>query len=200
MNKRLIHFDQQKFNRELSVVKLSIAKLRKAIDEINAIGSYRVTSGGLNDFLHSHGEVIQKGIEKAAETELEKAGIKSSSVRAAAIKGDIETFYRIYNAYNAHPKPEYEVIRFYIIGENGDVSIDPKTEEVLREENSLYISTEKGEALFDAQERFLNALNDITKLVPSMRFMVSRGVVEYNEEQRTFVPSLLDYDRLTTRQ
>src|SRR5690625_926755 len=151
-------YEYQKFVRELEKEK---TKAQKLVDEVNAINALEVDSSLFDSLIQGNGEATARAVGQAVKDDLARAKIKSQSILKAAIKGDLEKFYKVFNEYRQPDGKFTKCLTF----ESGKVDILPDSLTNAKEGYKWQIETEEGKALYEAQKRAIEALNNFWKLV-----------------------------------
>lgn len=163
MERILVQFNKSGYDSYMNGLRNAISDTNNIASQVNQINSYQMTKDALTNLMSGNGEVAAMGIRKASEADIEKAGIRSKSVRDLAIKGDQEAYYSIINKYQS--KSEYTEGITII---DGRVCQKEGFDEILRERHSSYVETEKGKAIYEAQQKVVELINEILALSTRM--------------------------------
>ncbi len=197
MERFLLKFDESGYKAALGGMQYTPVVVQKTVDAINAICGVKVNHAHLQDLLFSHGEMLAGAIKEAIAQDLDKAGIRSATVREAAIKGDMEKYYGIINAFQ---RPHVDAMRALFINEEGEVDIEISDEKLkaTKERFSTYIETEKGLEAYHAHLKLIESINGFLKLCPwiSPRTFPQMYEAESGASQVT-IPVDIAYDRIT---
>jgi len=151
-----LNFNEMEFSSWIARLNTAKKVAQKLLDEVNTIGSYRLTLDGLKQMMNGRHEQVAAAIEAETVAELNRVGISSQAVRIAAIKGDLEAFYTIANKQLL--RTDYEIIEALTISPNSTVNISSTAVERMREQLTHYIRTESGAQLYELHKAAAEAM------------------------------------------
>lgn len=189
----LLEFNKDDFDYRLRMIMSAKSNIQKAVDQLNGINSFKLDNHGLREILNGNAEGLFAKIERAIDDDLINSGTQSPTLRQLAKKGDLEAFYAILNKF---PRPDYELSQYISINEEGFVQVSAKAETDLKEACSRYIKTERGLAIYQAQEKLIGAMNELVTLCPKL---AGRGVYtawQTKFDNEPFARNDLNYDGL----
>ncbi len=195
MERFLLKFNEGDYQHARRQISNAISDAQKVVDQINEICSVKVDDSQLKNLLLQDGGAIASAIKKAVTQDLDKAGISSATVRDAAVKGDLEKYYKIINQYE---RPDYLSRKYLSIDEEGKVTCLEEHYENLKEEHSYYIKTEKGLEAYHAHLKLVEAINSFRKVCPGVPLRIDPILYALGPDNQTFVlnENGVDYDRL----
>lgn len=194
MERFLLYFREGDYLHARRQISNAVSAAQKVVDAVNEICSVKVDDAQLKNLLLQDGGAIASAIKKAVTQDLDKAGISSATVRDAAVKGDLEKYYKIINQYE---RPDY-LSRQYLSIDEGRVTCLEENFEKLKEEYSYYIKTEKGLEAYHAHLVLIESLNSFRKACPGVPLRVDSNLYGLGPDNQTFVLNEggVDYDRL----
>lgn len=198
MKEIILSYDETGYQNFIRKVEKARDTTQQFVDQVNEICKLNITDAELKDALFSsRSEVMAEAIRKAVLAELDKIGITSATVRKSAANGDLEKYYTLFNGFQ---RPDTEISEFLLI-KDGKVEIDKEAVKYREGGFKWAIRTEAGKALYDAQLRMIEAMNDFLKLCPKVKSgIVREAFIIDDKTKRVAMPNPLpmqriDYDR-----
>jgi len=185
-----LEFREMEFNSWITRLNATRKAAQKLLNEVNAIGSYRLSFEHLKLMLEGRHEPVANAVEAATVAELDRVGISSQSVRKAAIKGDLEAFYAI---ANKSIRDGWEHVEALTITPNGIVNTSAAAIERKREALTSYVRTEHGAKLHELHTAAAEAMEAFYKVAGIFNNLNYRQAFSWGENGK-IVPLILDYD------
>lgn len=158
MEEIILEFKEQDYSHHMR----QISKLKDALqyycDMVTDINGVKFTRELFASFM-GNGEIVEQAIIDATTSQLKAAGINSQSIIDAAIKGDREKYWSLYNNLKADPEIKRENMG-YISIEGGRLTVTADAADRLKEQYTRKIRTEAGKAVYDAHMRMIDAMNE----------------------------------------
>lgn len=186
-----LNFNEMEFSSWISRLNTAKKVAQKLLNDVNTIGSYRLTLDGLKQLMDGRHEQVAEAIEAATIAELDRVGISSQAVRLAAIKGDLEAFYTIVNRQVL--RTDYEIIEALTISPNGTVNISSTAVERMREQLTHYIRTEAGAQLYELHKAAAEAMETFYRAAGVFNSLNYRQAFSWGAADK-IVLCPLDYD------
>jgi hypothetical protein len=191
MKKILLNFNKDEYTKKVFKLNSASISVQALVNSINSICSLKINNDLLKDILLNKGDKVAEAIESSVIADLNKVNIKSSSIRNAAVKGDLETYYSILKGFS---KPEYEISQALSLDDKSQVTVSTKAQQALEESCKQYLTSEGGLEVYNTQKRLIEAMNDFIKACPM--FNALNILQAFSFQGREVVASNLDYDRI----
>jgi hypothetical protein len=160
MEKILIRFNKKEYDIQMSRLNGAIRRANQMVIEINDVNGYVMTPADVQDALQSQGNRASAGVLKASEADLNRLDIRSKALRESTVKSDQEAYYRVLNKYKDLQEYAHDVA----VDDDCKVHLASGVEERVKDEYSHYIQTEKGKAIYEAQQKVVEGMNEILRL------------------------------------
>jgi len=160
MEKILIRFDKREHDIQMAKLNGAVRRANQMVSEINDVNGYVMTPADIQDALRSQGERASTGVLKASEADLNRLDIRSKALRDSTVKSDQEAYYLALNKYKDLREYAYDIA----VDDSCKVHLASGVEERIKDQYSHYIQTEKGKAIYEAQQKVVEGMNEILKL------------------------------------
>ena len=201
MENFLLSYNETKHKELLTRADAAIKLVQPFVEQIREVCGFDITPDLFSDLIYSNDAAkIAEAIRERITIQLKTAGISSPGIRDAAIKTDLEAFYRLFNTFAKHRNNNHEGFAGLEINE-GEVRIKPDWEAETKERFCTYLQTEKGKELREHHLAFADAFNRFCALLPkykqdvfnSLYHGVLSSVISKNGNGE-IVASTIDYD------
>ncbi len=192
MEKKLIKFDEKKYQIFLGDLHQSQQQADALFDQIRAIINVDLTPENLADLYGGRGERTAALIESAVRLELKRAGITSATIVKAAVNGDLEQYFAIFNNKS---NIESEYLQYLYVAD-GKVFIKDNACDEAQELFSSYITTQEGLRIYEAQQLAIKAAGHLIELIPSATWSNLPNLIIPHFHEGEPTPPPLNYDKL----
>lgn len=193
MEEIILGFKEQDYSDHLRKINKAKDAMQRYLDMVTDINGVKFTQELFASFM-GNGEIVEQAIIDATTSQLKAAGINSQSIIDAAIKGDREKYWSLYQKRKVDQEARAEYSG-YISIQAGRLTVTADTANGLKEQYTRKIRTEAGKAVYDAHMRMIDAMNEFLNAGK-----VSTDTFHYSFNigfgQKKVVASPLAYDEL----
>lgn len=158
MEEIILGFKEQDYSDHLRKINKAKDAMQRYLDMVTDINGVKFTQELFASFM-GNGEIVEQAIIDATTSQLKAAGINSQSIIDAAIKGDREKYWSLYQKRKGDPEARAEYSG-YISIQAGRLTVTADTADRLKEQYTRKIRTEAGKAVYDAHMRMIDAMNE----------------------------------------
>jgi len=194
MERILAHFREIEYNQHLSQIKTANETLAYFFDELYNLCQFDITPEIASELLLSNNcDLTEQAIKEKIESDLKKAGLTIKAISDAAIKNAFEDFYKLYNAYT-FKRNTYSIALSGLEVHENQLRIKPDFINNLKDQYSIYVTTEAGKKLMDAHNAIFEAVKKFLSESPTRCTLNNAFTVQFDG---TIEKNIWDYDFLT---